>query len=1393
MTTLFYVIYPAALAAPSAAQIVARQDSTGAVATASGNAPLPSGNIDPFDLVQASGLVVNRRYRIAYVTSYDGSPGFPTIYSDVVVSEPFFTTGGAELISSLPVVWANNVANPVGQTIDIPADTTAVYMFWAYWNSPDGVNLSSATLNGVAFNARQENTPAGNQTSTGVVVWYDPPTGNQTLDVEWDSAPGEGPSCIVAFVKGGSTRTWRDAGVFAAEAAATVSTTLVTSPGDLVIKFAQKYNTEKPGLSVGWIDAATQTNPPSGSTAESARLSYIRATGTSQVCDAEPPYAYSSVVAVAIPATVSVGAKNLTSGGSTSNGAGTGAITVPDRGVIYVAVAAAFADGTYAKNCFIGGDLAGKLSGGALTLVQQRTYGIRRSMWVFRGVNNTGSDQTGTILFTLTDPPNTGYQEHFWAVDLFTDVDVGTPNGIAAANFGTAAAGSVTVTGTPDAGDYVYAAFAHTIAGADMTINSELSNELSETGGGINVRRLFTGYDSTPASTPVPGVTWTGSDDWGGIAFIVNAGNGFLFTDEFPSVLDSTQWTQLNNWGGGDVTASAGKAIGANTGSIVTCATVIYNGVVPDNQRAQVTIGDQDWQTPSYRGFVIARCSGDVNINGNQMDYYAADVPQSQQDGDARDCYLVKVVNGVATNLGAAVSLATTNGDTIEIRVHGQATTTVEFWHNGSLAFSRTDSSSPLLSGTFGFGGSSFAPSFARFEGDALLPDAEGATSVGTAVIVEANDGALIFAGATASGVVSVSESTDPFSGVGSTASTGVVSVSESTDTFSGVGLGRAPRLVQSNYFGGPTAATTAVISFVSPVTAGNLVAVWLGWDDQNINPTVSDGTNTYTPGPRQSQNNAYGQWFYNLSAPGGSTTITVNYGASTPLRGVLIHEFVGSGEWVLDAAANNGGVGVSLVSGSVSLSGSNGVVLGAGKHYAGGTYTNGTQTIGGVLANFTSGPLDFRSANWYRTFDTPVSNVTANITRSGSGDWVCNAIAFRLVSDALVATSASTENATDTVAGSVSINSSGDTAVTDNADTTVAVGSSAVAVDVSATETLDAHIGGASSSTVATSASTDNADIVVATGSIARPGLVEITDAMDVPAAVGSVQASVIVELSESLDVGVGVGSGQIVATGSLSDSVDGVVAAGQVSTAGAAAFSDIPDVGSVSGSISSSASVAVNEIPDAATTGSSTLALGVLGAVESLVDTAASLSTVRIAAVVNATETAVDVATIYSFEEEVTLGSAAVVEEFVDTATASGQITLSGAVAATETKDVVLVIAGVAVSVGELTATEVADGGSASAELTLVGTVSAIENLLDSAAATAATGSGGTGTGATVEEIWNYEILPGVPAKVALAAIYTHLLVTGGTNADIAAAVAAHPQTLTPAKLASILATVT
>jgi hypothetical protein len=226
----------------------------------------------------------------------------------------------AAVLTGTPVAvtWAAG-ANPAGQSITIPADATAVYMFWSFYTSADGNGLASVTLNGASPNQTFEiPTAATDQTGTGVAAWYNPATGSRTLDPAWDAAPEEGSTCIVVFTKDGDTTAWRDADADNQDGAAACSVTLTTVSGDLVLKFDQSFSAV-PSLSSGWTAGQTHSN-----NSEGARLSYISATGTTQVCASEDEN-YSSVCAISIPASsgsdATVSGQTLTATASLIDGA----------------------------------------------------------------------------------------------------------------------------------------------------------------------------------------------------------------------------------------------------------------------------------------------------------------------------------------------------------------------------------------------------------------------------------------------------------------------------------------------------------------------------------------------------------------------------------------------------------------------------------------------------------------------------------------------------------------------------------------------------------------------------------------------------------------------------------------------------------------------------------------------------------------------------------------------------------------------------------------------------------------------------------------------------------------------------------------------------------------
>lgn len=92
---LYYVVYPSAGSAPSAAQVRAGQDSTGSPAVASGNELAPTASGAYNFAVDAAGLTPATSYRVALVWGWEGNS------SNVVVSSAFTTLSGGGITGTL--------------------------------------------------------------------------------------------------------------------------------------------------------------------------------------------------------------------------------------------------------------------------------------------------------------------------------------------------------------------------------------------------------------------------------------------------------------------------------------------------------------------------------------------------------------------------------------------------------------------------------------------------------------------------------------------------------------------------------------------------------------------------------------------------------------------------------------------------------------------------------------------------------------------------------------------------------------------------------------------------------------------------------------------------------------------------------------------------------------------------------------------------------------------------------------------------------------------------------------------------------------------------------------------------------------------------------------------
>ncbi len=204
-------------------------------------------------------------------------------------------------ITPAAITWASG-ATPAAQRIVIPNQCTSLYMFWCFWLDADGHGLLSAMLNGKSPKRTSEivTVATNDWPANGVAFWPRPPLGSQELSVVWDAAPAEGPCCMIAFLQDGDLAGWRDVGHDQNNHAIPVSTTIKSSPGDMVLKFDQRYagTLSLPGTSEGWTSLQTLFN-----NADNTRLSRCNATGAGQtICNSEDEY-YSSITAISIPLT----------------------------------------------------------------------------------------------------------------------------------------------------------------------------------------------------------------------------------------------------------------------------------------------------------------------------------------------------------------------------------------------------------------------------------------------------------------------------------------------------------------------------------------------------------------------------------------------------------------------------------------------------------------------------------------------------------------------------------------------------------------------------------------------------------------------------------------------------------------------------------------------------------------------------------------------------------------------------------------------------------------------------------------------------------------------------------------------------------------------------------
>lgn len=210
---------------------------------------------------------------------------------------------------------------------------------------------------------------------------------------------------------------------------------------------------------------------------------------------------------------------NLTSGSDTTNNPSTTASISPANGsFLLVAVGRANSTGT---------SYTVTVSGCGLTWTRidnqlLESAGVqRRELQVWLG---TGTPSSGSL--TITSGGGENWTEHVWCVDQVSGADGVTPTGTSYSSYVDGSTSlTVTVSETPDAGDFVYAAWGLSLASPGSLSYAELDTTLATVTGGSDFRSLSVTYNSAPDSNPAPQIT-ASSQGIAGISFIINAAAG---------------------------------------------------------------------------------------------------------------------------------------------------------------------------------------------------------------------------------------------------------------------------------------------------------------------------------------------------------------------------------------------------------------------------------------------------------------------------------------------------------------------------------------------------------------------------------------------------------------------------------------------------------------------------------------------------------------------------------------------------------------------------------------------------------------------------------------------------------------------------------------------------
>jgi hypothetical protein len=202
---------------------------------------------------------------------------------------------------------------------------------------------------------------------------------------------------------------------------------------------------------------------------------------------------------------------------------------------------------------------------------------------------------------------------------------------------------------------------------------------------------------------------------------------------------------------------------------------------------------------------------------------------------------------------------------------------------------------------------------------------------------------------------------------------------------------------VQSNSSSTDLTGTTQAVTLTG-VGAGHLLVCWLKHEGASTTYSLSDGTSTFTNGTiiNHANGDLHGLWMYLLVGNSGDLTYTVTLGATRPFRRLHIWEFSYTGTASLDTQNTGSGNGATPVSGAITTTGTDAVVLGSYGEYNAGIVS--APVINGVAADgsrINSPALSF-VATWYTLETATFAGGTASCSLTIADDWLCNVLALK-------------------------------------------------------------------------------------------------------------------------------------------------------------------------------------------------------------------------------------------------------------------------------------------------------------------------------------------------------------------------------------------------------------